>query len=111
MDMVNKTQDEASDLPASVKFIREHLGAAELSDDVMLILYHFAYTHLKYLNMKAVLSQNEKRAAKVAKGNVWKFVMLRVDGDRQDGKDLSAIKDKVSALLSSQEGFEPATSK
>ena len=42
MDMVNKTQDEASDLPASVKFIREHLGVAELSDDVMLILYHLA---------------------------------------------------------------------
>ena len=55
-DMVNKTAEEASDLQKSEKFIREHLGVAELSNEYLRVLYNFAYTHLKYMNKKVVLS-------------------------------------------------------
>jgi len=107
-DMVNKTQEEAKDLITSEKFIKEHLGVPELNDDCLLILFNFAFTHLKYLNKKATLTTtNEKKVADIARKNVWKYVMEeRVDSDREAGRDHTVIKERFAALLVTQD-FQP----
>ena len=68
-DMANKTAEDATDLPKTERFVREHLSVSQLNDDCMRILYNFSYTHLRYLNKKvALLSESEKEVSKNAKG-------------------------------------------
>ena len=104
--MVNKTQDQVSKLPSVEKFIREHLNVIELSEVCLKILYNFAYTHLKYLNKNVVLTTNERKVLKLAKDDIWSYVMGRVDADRQAGKDHSVVKERFISLLSIV-SFEP----
>jgi len=107
-DMANKTPQEATDLPRSEKFIREHLGTSELSNDCLRILYNFSYTHLKYMNKKVKLSQEDGEVAKVARADPWVYVMQRVFADREAGRDHDIIKGRFAALLEKCNGFEPA---
>ena len=107
-DMANKTAEDATDLPKTERFVREHLSVSQLNDDCMRILYNFSYTHLRYLNKKvALLSESEKEVAKNAKEDPCKYVMRRVMNDRDCGRDYTVIKERFSALLVSFSGFEP----
>ena len=107
-DMANKTPEEASDLPRAEKFIREHLGVSELSNDCLRILYNFAFTHLKYINKKVTLSQEDAITAKAARADPWVYVMNRVIADRDAVRDHDIIKGRFRALLERCPGFEPA---
>ena len=49
--MTNKTAEEIVELLLSVKFLHKALGS-EVNDDLLRILYNFAFIHLKYLNAK-----------------------------------------------------------
>ena len=109
-DMCNKPADEASDMQKSEKFIREHLGVAELSNEYLRILYNFAYTHLKYMNKKVVVStmtQAEKKSAKSARDDPWSYTMVRVTSDRVNKRDFTVIKTKFADLLLTGPEFEP----
>jgi hypothetical protein len=106
-DISNKTPEEASDLPRTEKFIRDHLGVSELDGSTLHIIYNFGYTHLKYLNQKVTLNTSEKKASKSAKEDPWSFAMERVMNDRQHKRDFTVIKNRFAELLSSCAGFEP----
>ena len=106
-DMANKTPDEASDLPKTEKFIREHLGMPELNSDCLRILYNFAYMHLKYLNRKATLNATEKRSSETAQADPWTYTMNRVTADKQQKRDFTFIKNRFAQLLVSGPAFEP----
>ena len=109
-DMCNKTAEEASDLQKSEKFIREHLGVAELNNQYLRILYNFAYTHLKYINKKIPLTsmtQGEKKSAKSARDDPWCYTMERVTTDKANKRDFTVIKTRFAELLQTSPGFEP----
>ena len=109
-DMCNKTAEEASDLPRSEKFIREHIGVAELNNEYLRILYNFAYTHLKYINKKVALSsmtQGEKKIARSARDDQWCYTMERVTSDKANSRDFTVIKTRFAELCLNGPGFEP----
>lgn len=107
-DLSNKTPDEASELPRTVKFSRDHLGLSVLGDEHLLVLYNFAYSHLKYLNSRLPMtSQAEKRNQKLAVADPWAYAMGRVGADRVAKKDHSVIKERFVQLVNSVAAFEP----
>ena len=105
--MANKTDEHASKLPKSEKFIREHLGVSELSEECLKVLFTFAYVHLKYLNKEANLNTAEKKVAKKVKDDPWGQTMMRVESDRIADRDHSVIKDRFIVLLG-ERNFIPA---
>ena len=109
-DMSNKTVEESSDLPITVKFLRESLGLSDLSELLLRILYHFAFVHFKDLNKKLNTGHFraiEKENQELAQGSPWILVMKRVMNDRAGKKDFSVIKEKLVNLLNSGQSFEP----
>ena len=106
-DISNKTPEEASDLPKSEKFIREHLGVGELNNECLLILYNYAFTHLKYLNKKVTLNELEKKSSKSAQSDPWIYTMARVTVDKQKQRDFTYIKTRFCDLLISGADFQP----
>ena len=83
--MTNKTPEEASELPTTVKFIRDTLGVTELEDDHLRILFNFAFSHLKYLNGKIAqtsMSSVDKKNQSKAADDIWQYVMELVTVNR-----------------------------
>ena len=106
-DISNKAPEEALELAKTSKFIREHLQVSELEDETLLVLYNYAYSHFKYLNQKQVLSESQMKMSKMAKDDLWGFVMSRVSSDKNNKRDYMAIKDRFTELVKSSVGFEP----
>lgn len=109
-DLSNKTPTAASKLPKTVKFLREHLVVPELSNDMLLVVYNYVYTVLKYLNKNVdeeTMTGPEKQIKKKAKSNTWSYVMERVDADRKNKKEASAVKDRIFRLLENGLKFDP----
>eukprot|EP00092_Neocalanus_flemingeri_P102028 GFUD01130477.1.p1 GENE.GFUD01130477.1~~GFUD01130477.1.p1 ORF type:complete len:306 (-),score=91.74 GFUD01130477.1:105-1022(-) len=107
-DLTNKTPEQAVELPKTIKFLRDHLGVTDLSEDCLLVLYHFGYVHRKYLNRKvAPVSDMEKKIAKRAAENPWVLVMERVTVDRETRRDYTTVKERFLGLLNAGHDFEP----
>jgi len=111
-DLSNQTPITSSKLPKTLKFIREHLSVPELSNEILLILYNYAYVALKYINKGiagTTMSETEKNIQERARKNVWLYVMDRVEQDREAKKEASAIKEKICRMLTAGTQYEPLT--
>ena len=109
-DLSNKTPEVASGLPATCKFLREALDVTEVPDDCLRILFNLCFTHLKYLNKKveaSALTTVEKKNQEMAMEDVWVYVMGRVAAERRAKKSYNLMKDRVVAVLTSGQAFEP----
>ena len=109
-DLSNKTPGVASELPATCKFLREALDVTEVPEDVLRILFNLSFTHLKYLNKKVApssLTGVEKKNQEKAMDDVWVYVMGRVAGDRRAKKSYNIMKDRLVAVLTSGQEYEP----
>ena len=47
------------------------------------------------------------KMSKMAKDDLWGFVMSRVSSDKNNKRDYMAIKDRFAELVKSSVGFEP----
>jgi len=109
-DVINKTPTQAAKLTKTTKFLREHLGVAELGNDLLQVVYHYTYVLIKYLNQNvepASLSENEKKIQKKAQKSVWVYVMQRVDADKRAKRDYTVTKDKIFQMLEGGAIFVP----
>lgn len=100
----NVTPISSSQLSKTIKFIREHLSVVELSNDILLVLYNYAYSALKYHNKEIgeeTMTEAEKKIKKKVEQNIWVYAMNRVEQDRKSNKDAMAIKDKILRMLQS----------
>merc|ERR1719508_739586 len=71
-DLSNQTPDTSSKLIKTLKFLRENLSVPTLSNDLMLVIYNYAYTVLKYNNKaNENMTADELTIQKEAQANLW----------------------------------------
>lgn len=108
--MSNKTAEAAAELPTTMKFLQDTLGVVEVGKEVLLVLYNYAYVHVKYLNKTVdpdMFNATEKKILKKAKGKPWVYTMERVEGDKNGRKDYKVIKERMKTAMSNGVNFEP----
>jgi len=109
-DIVNKTPTLAIKLEKTLKFLRDHLGVAELGDDFQHIIYTYAYIQVKYCNKNTnvdTMSDTDKEVKKRVVEGVWEEVMFRVEDDGVQKRSFSSVKRKFQRLLETGIEFKP----
>ena len=83
----------------------------QLSEEVLLIIYNYAYVVYKYVNKEVdteILTEGEKENVASARANPWAYTMQRVEGDKSLRKKYTFLKERMGRLMETGLNFVPA---